>query len=95
MTQQIDVFISYKREEQPLAEQIANALKASGYSQTSDLNLKTSEHFGDAIDRMIRAAKLVLVLWTPESAKSDWAKSEARLGAELGTYLGSGFITKR
>lgn len=88
MTQEIDVFISYKREEQPLAEQVAAALEASGYSQMSDLDLEVSEHFGDAIDRMIRAARVVLVLWTPEAANSDWVKSEARLGAELGTYLG-------
>lgn len=85
---EFDVFISYKREERHLADQVAKALEGAGYSQVTDLNLSNGVHFGDAIDRMIRSARIVLVLWTKSSVSSDWVKNEARLGAELNTYLG-------
>lgn len=84
----IDVFISYKREERALASLVAAALEAEGYTQVTDRNLKNADHFGDEIDRMIRRSRVVLVLWTAASVDSHWVKSEARLGAELGTYLG-------
>ena len=88
MTQKIDVFISYKREERSLASQVAAGLEAAGYTQVTDLNLVTGDHFGDAIDRMIRDSRVILVLWTGASADSEWVRNEARLGAELKTYLG-------
>ena len=86
--QDIDVFISCKREERALATQVAGALEAAGYTQVTDLNLANSTHFGDEIDRLIRRSRVVLVLWTEASVASDWVKSEARLGRDLGTYLG-------
>ena len=84
----IDVFISYKREERSLADQVARALKEAGYVAVTDLNIQKATDFGEAIDGMIRAAKVVLVLWTKESAASKWVRTEAIEGHALGKYLG-------
>ncbi|MEM7438896.1 MAG: TIR domain-containing protein [Pseudomonadota bacterium] len=88
MKREYDVFISYKREEHTLATQLGAALATAGYSHVSDVNLKHGDHFGDAIDRMIRNSRLVIVLWTPSSSSSDWVKNEARLADKLGKYFG-------
>lgn len=88
MSNKIDVFISYKREERNLAIQLATALEGSGYTHISDANLESGVNFGDAIEKMINNARMVVVLWTPASVDSDWVKSEARLAIKLGTYFG-------
>ncbi|MGC1496296.1 MAG: toll/interleukin-1 receptor domain-containing protein [Sulfitobacter sp.] len=83
MTGKIDVFISYKREERALSEQVRQALIAVGYTAVTDLNINKSEAFGDAIDTMIRSATLTLVLWTKASVPSEWVREEARLARDL------------
>lgn len=90
MAARFDVFISYKKEERGLADQVAGALEAAGFTQVTDLQLKehTDADFADAITEMIDAARLVLVLWTPASAASRWVRSEARKGVKDGKYLG-------
>lgn len=83
MTSRIDVFISYKREQRALSEQVKRKLIQAGYTAVTDLNISNNEDFGDAIDTMIRTAKLTLVLWTKASAASDWVRKEARLARDL------------
>ena len=85
---EIDIFISYKREERALAGMVANALKAEGYVTVTDLNIQKAENFGDAIDAMIQSASLVLVLWTKASVGSDWVRKEAEEAEHLGKYFG-------
>lgn len=83
MAAQIDVFISYKREERTYSESVKDALISSGYRVVTDLNIAKNAEFGDAIDTMIRTAKLTLVLWTNASVASDWVRKEARLALDL------------
>lgn len=83
MTGQIDVFISYKREERAWSEHVKRALISAGYTALTDLNIAKNQDFGDAIDTMIRAATLTMVLWTKASAASDWVRKEARLARDL------------
>jgi hypothetical protein len=50
-----DIFISYKREEQPKARKLADALDRHGWSVWWDPKLRAGEHFDDAIERSISA----------------------------------------
>jgi hypothetical protein len=84
----IDIFISYKREERALTEHVANALREEGYVSVTDLNIQKAESFSDAIDAMIQSARLVIVLWTKESAQSDWVRKEAEEAWRLKKYFG-------
>ncbi|MEL6204858.1 MAG: toll/interleukin-1 receptor domain-containing protein [Pseudomonadota bacterium] len=83
MPEPIDVFISYKREERPLTNAVLRALRRAGYTAITDLNIGRNTDFGKAIDRMIRTARLTVVLWTGASAKSDWVTQEAKLAYDL------------
>ena len=82
----IDIFISYKREERALADLYGDALKTAGYTVVTDLNIQKADDFGEAIDGMIRAAKLVVVLWTEASAASRWVRTEALEALALDKY---------
>ncbi|WP_342077168.1 toll/interleukin-1 receptor domain-containing protein [Yoonia sp. SS1-5] len=85
---EIDVFISYKREEQGLAETVSRCLTDLGYTTVTDLNIQKAVDFGDAIDAMIRQAKLVVVLWTAASVTSRWVRKEAEEAERQGKYFG-------
>ena len=72
-----DIFISYKREEQPEARKLADALQKKGWSVWWDPKLRAGEHFDDAIERALNDAKCVIVMWSKLSVKSRYVKDEA------------------
>lgn len=75
-----DVFISYKQDERPVIERIATSLRAVGLSVWFDASMSAGETFNDEIDREARAAKAVLVCWSPGARDSRWVKAEAMIG---------------
>ena len=83
MSDQIDVFISYKLDERPLAETVMRALRDAGYVAVTNFNIFNSQEFGDAIDKMIREARLTLALWTAKSAALTWVCKEVKLALDL------------
>ena len=72
-----DIFISYKREEQPVAKRLADALQKKGWSVWWDPKLRAGEHFDDAIEKALIDAKCVIVMWSKLSIKSRYVKDEA------------------
>jgi hypothetical protein len=75
-----DVFISYKREERAAIERIAERLTGLGLDVWFDTKLASGESFDEEINREVRAAKCVLVCWTPGAIQSDWVRAEASIG---------------
>jgi MFS family permease len=80
-----DVFISYKREERPLVEQIAHALGDLGFDVWFDAGLAAGESFSDEINRVARLTNVNLVCWSPSAIASRWVKAEALIGFERDT----------
>jgi hypothetical protein len=78
-----DIFISYKREDQSKAKTLADALIAKGWSVWWDPKLRAGEHFDDAIEEAVKAAKCVIVLWTELSVESRYVKNEATRALKL------------
>lgn len=72
-----DVFISYKSEDKERAEQVAKGLQKSGLSVWWDSNIEIGSDFQGIIEKELRAAQVVVVLWTAQSVKSLWVRSEA------------------
>lgn len=72
-----DIFISYKREEQAVARNLANALERQGWSVWWDPKLRAGEHFDDVIETALQEAKCVIVMWSEKSVKSRYVKDEA------------------
>lgn len=75
-----DVFISYKRDERAAVERIAEGLRELGLAVWFDASLSAGDAFSDEIDREARAARCILVCWSPSARESKWVKAEAEVG---------------
>jgi hypothetical protein len=74
-----DVFISYSREDRPTARLFASCLADEGFSVWWDNALHSGETFDEVIEKQLREAKAVVVLWSPRSVASRWVRAEATL----------------
>ncbi len=73
-----DVFISYAREDKAWALLMATALDALGLSVWYDTEgLSPGADFAAEIEAQLEAAKAVVVLWSRNSATSEWVRDEA------------------
>ena len=77
-----DIFISYKREEQPTARKLADALEGEGWSVWWDPKLRAGEHFDDVIEKALNEAKCVIVMWSERSVQSRYVRDEATYALE-------------
>ncbi|HXG82044.1 MAG TPA: TIR domain-containing protein [Sphingomicrobium sp.] len=78
-----DIFISYCREERSAARHFAECFAAEGFSVWWDAVIRSGETFDEVIERELRAAKAVVVLWSPRSVSSRWVRAEATLADRL------------
>ncbi|MCH9807852.1 MAG: TIR domain-containing protein [Alphaproteobacteria bacterium] len=72
-----DVFISYSKARSKEAADLARELVDLGFDVWWDSSLVPTGTFGEEIDRQLDAARAVIVIWSEESAKSKWVRSEA------------------
>lgn len=75
-----DVFISYKQEERDAVRIIADALTALKLDVWFDTRLRAGGSFDEEIAAALRAAKAVLVCWSPAALASEWVRGEATDG---------------
>lgn len=81
-----DIFISYSREDRPTARLFADKLGEEGFAVWWDAALHSGETFDEVIERNLRAAKAVVVLWSPRSVASRWVRAEATLADRRGVF---------
>jgi adenylate cyclase len=72
-----DIFISYARERAAEAIRVAEALRGLGHGVWRDDEIPAHRSFEEMIEERLAAAKVVLVLWSVQAAKSEWVRSEA------------------
>ena len=72
-----DVFISYARDDQALAERLATEIKDHGWSVWWDHDIVAGHQFSEVIDRELQLAKAVVVIWSASSVTSQWVRDEA------------------
>ena len=77
-----DVFISYARSTEAQARRITEALNALGYAVWNDEYLPAHRAYAEVIEERLNAAKAVVVIWSPDAAKSEWVRSEANRARE-------------
>ncbi|NJN50907.1 MAG: TIR domain-containing protein, partial [Gammaproteobacteria bacterium] len=82
-----DVFVSYARSSATLAQRVAQSLRAAGFSVWRDDELPAHQAYADVIERELRAAKAVVVLWSNDAAKSQWVRAEADVARQAGTLV--------
>ena len=75
-----DVFISYQHEDRAAAERVAQRLGTDGLSVWWDTSLVAGDAWTDTIRAELKAAKVVVVLWSNASWVSRWVQAEATAG---------------
>jgi adenylate cyclase len=74
-----DIFISYAHPDRETARLFADSFAAQGFEVWWDNSLQAGEIFDERIEAALRAAKAVVVLWSPHSVASRWVRAEATL----------------
>jgi hypothetical protein len=82
-----DIFISYASSDRERARQLADALASRGYKVWWDRTIPPGRVFDEVIQEALHAAKCVIVLWSAQSVRSNWVKTEAAEGASLGRLV--------
>ncbi|MET0070049.1 MAG: SUMF1/EgtB/PvdO family nonheme iron enzyme [Candidatus Thiodiazotropha sp.] len=73
-----DIFISYKREEQDKARQLAAALEKQGWSVWWDPKLRGGDRFDDVIQDALTNARCVISLLSSQALRSTYVMNETR-----------------
>ncbi len=74
-----DIFLSYSREDRTAARHFADSFASEGFTVWWDAALRSGQTFDEVIERELRSAKAVVVLWSPRSVASRWVRAEATL----------------
>ena len=82
-----EIFISYARSEEPRAVRVAEVLRSAGYRVWRDDELPAHRAYVEVIEERLKSANAVVVLWSAESAKSEWLRAEADTARHLGTLI--------
>ena len=71
------IFLSYARDDIDAARQLAEGLSQAGHNVWWDRHLHGGSRFAKEIERALRDAEAVVVLWTEASLESAWVQDEA------------------
>ena len=82
-----DVFISYSKAAVATTRDLAADLEAKGLSVWWDIELVAGDQFRRRIQEEIKAARAIIVIWTPESILSDYVQSEAERARVAGKLI--------
>ena len=81
------VFLSYAREDVETARKLAGLLSDSGQTVWWDRHVHGGANFSIEIDRELKNAEIVMVLWSPASIASAWVQDEAAEGRDSGRLV--------
>ena len=84
-----DVFLRYKREDEERAALLVLGLEQAGLSVWWDREIPAGQHWRQALDEQLDAARCVVVLWSEASvqASGDFIHDEAGRGKSRGILL--------
>jgi adenylate cyclase len=82
-----DIFLSYAREDEATAQRAAKALGAAGYDVWWDAQLPAHRAYSDVIERHLKEARAVVVLWSAKAAQSQWVRAEADFARSAGKLV--------
>ena len=83
----LDVFVSYARSNEPLAQEVAEALQSVGYGVWRDNELPAHRPYAEVIEERLKGAKAVIVLWSEAAVQSQWVRAEADAARMAGTLV--------
>ena len=81
------VFLSYSREDAGAAKQLAECIERAGHHVWWDRQIEGGTRFSTEIDRELKNADAVVVIWTKSSIESPWVQDEAAEGRDTGRLV--------
>ena len=81
------IFLSYARDDVEAAKQLASCIGEAGHDVWWDRHLHGGSRFAAEIDRALKEAEAVVVLWSPASIDSAWVQDEAAEGRDSGRLV--------
>ena len=82
-----DIFLSYAREDEPRARQLATALELRGWSVWWDRQIPHGKDFNAHIAEHLDAARCIIVLWSAMALASKFVRDEAAEGLNDGRLI--------
>lgn len=84
-----DVFISYKREDEPVVAKLVSGLEADGLSVWWDRDIEGASGWREVIHQRLTSAACVIVVWSEASVSGagEFVQDEAAVAKSRGTYL--------
>jgi len=76
------VFLSYDRDDSDRARHFAHALEKAGHQVWWDLHVRSGAQFSKVIEEALKAADVVVVLWSRYAIDSAWVRDEAAAGRD-------------
>jgi adenylate cyclase len=76
------IFLSYARDDVDAATQLAQAIAEAGHDVWWDHQLHGGSRFAKEIDRALKDAQAVVVLWSEAAVESAWVQDEAAEGRD-------------
>lgn len=83
----VDILISYKSDERPIAARLAAALAAEGWHVWWDHHILAGEAYRKVIAEKLAEAGCVVVLWSQRSVESDFVLDEAGRAHRRGVLI--------
>ena len=81
------IFLSYARVDADPAKRLADALAQAGHDVWWDREIHAGSRFTSAIDKALREAEAIVVMWTENSVESAWVQDEAAEGRDSGRLI--------
>ncbi len=81
------IFLSYSRDDAPFAKGLADAMGLAGHDVWWDRNVHGGSRFAVEIERALKNAEAVVVLWSETSIQSAWVQDEAAEGRDSGRLI--------
>ncbi len=81
------IFLSYARDDVEAAKQLAGCFSDAGHDVWWDRHLHGGSRFATEIDKALKDAEAVVVLWSPTSINSAWVQDEAAEGRDSGRLV--------
>jgi adenylate cyclase len=81
------IFLSYARDDVEAAKQLAACIGGAGHDVWWDRHLHAGSRFAAEIDKALKDAEAVVVMWSPTSIDSAWVQDEAAEGRDSGRLV--------
>lgn len=82
-----EIFISYSNEDREIAQRLVRGLENQGWTVWWDHRIESGAEWDKSIEKALREAKCVIVLWSKSSTDSRWVRAEARDALKRNTLI--------